>query len=112
MVESKTEHDVLNRDVVAFVGDDTGLLKQVKILAKCTVVSHSINYGESSKKRMRYMVDEEGKKVEVEARPGKLNADDNQLRREYETSVKFKLIGRYGEQVKNEGLECMNWTLG
>lgn len=50
---------------------------------------------------MRFVTDEEGKKVEVEARPGKLNPSDNQVRREYETSVKFKLLGRYGEQVKH-----------
>ena len=112
MVESKSEHDVLNREVLAFVGDDTGLLKQVKIQAKCTVINHAINYGEKNRKRMRLVTDEEGKKVEVEARPGKLNSSDNQVRREYETSVKFKLLGRYGEQVKHEGLECMSWTLG
>ena len=110
MVESKAEHDVLNRSVSLFVGDDTGLLKQVKLQAKCTVVSHTIDYGETAKKRMRTVVDEDGVKRDVEARPGKLNAHDNQRRTEYETTVKFKLAGKYGEQARNQGLQVMSWT--
>lgn len=97
MVESKQEHDVLNRSVSLFVGDDTGLLKQVKLQAKCTVVSLTVDYGDSSKKRMRTVVGEDGTKRDVEARPGKLNVNDNQRRTEYETTVKFKLAGKYGE---------------
>lgn len=110
MVESKEEHDVLNKTLTAFVGDDTGLLKQVKITAKCTVVSHGLSYG--AKKRMKTVVDENGNKQEVEARPGKLNPEDNQLRNEYESSVKFKLMGKYGEQVKNTGVQSLSYTLG
>lgn len=34
MVESRVKRDVLVDSRVAFVGDDTGLLKKVKILAK------------------------------------------------------------------------------
>ena len=97
MVESKSERDVLNRTVTAFVGDDTGLLKQLKIQARCTVVSHLTSYGTGTK-RMRTVIDEEGTRREVEAKPGALTADDNQVRNEYETNLKFKLIGKYGEQ--------------
>jgi hypothetical protein len=75
MVESKSEHDVLNRTLTAFVGDDTGLIKQVKVQAKCTVVSHLTSYGTA--KRMRMVTGEDGVKREVEARPGALTAEDN-----------------------------------
>ena len=34
MVESKSKRDVLVDSRVAYVGDDTGLIKKVKILAK------------------------------------------------------------------------------
>ena len=70
MVESKSQRDNLNRTVSAFVGDDTGLLKHVKIAAKCTVVSHTIQYGQ---KRLKTVKDEHGNQEQVEARPGKLS---------------------------------------
>lgn len=77
MVEAKQEHDILDRTVQAFVGDDTGLLKQVKITAKCTQVSHSMIYGGGTK-RIKTVIDELGNKQEIViARKGKLNAEDN-----------------------------------
>lgn len=59
---------------------------------------------------MRTVVDEDGNKREIETRPGKLNTSDNQRRTEYETTCKFKLAGKYGEQARNEGLLSMSWT--
>ena len=101
-MESKSEHDVLNRSVIAFIGDDTGLLKKVKINAKCTVFSHLVAYGEGSRKRRKIeqpVLDQDGNPIErvYAQKPGKLTLADNQLRTEYETDVKFKLIGRSGE---------------
>jgi len=53
------------------------LLKQVKITAKCTQVSHSMIYGGGTK-RIKTVIDELGNKQEIIiARKGKLNAEDN-----------------------------------
>ena len=53
MVESKSEHDVLKHEVIAVVGDDTGLIKKVQINAKCTVIKHDVAYGAASRANRR-----------------------------------------------------------
>ncbi len=44
MVESRSKRDVLVDARVAFVGDDTGLIKKVKILAKRIEETQTISY--------------------------------------------------------------------
>lgn len=70
-------------------------------------------YGVGKRERKRKIENADGTIVEqfYEPKPGKLSSADNQVRIEYETEVKFKLIGKSGEQIKNEGLQSLSWTL-
>lgn len=44
MVENKTKHDLAVFRRYAFIGDDTGLIKKVKIVAKKTEETQEIKY--------------------------------------------------------------------
>lgn len=48
MVEKKEQRDILNECRYAYIGDDTGLLKKVKIVAKRTEETQTITYGVDS----------------------------------------------------------------
>ena len=78
MVESVSERDLLSQVRHLFVGDDTGLLKKVKLTAKKIEKEYTTTYGgaRSTIKRRRLSNGEE-EKVEVKRGPGALSAADS-----------------------------------
>ena len=116
MVNAVNERDLLSQVRHLFVGDDTGLLKKVKLTAKKLEKEYTTSYGMPRKvdvkKRQRTEDGEEEVKIEtVTRRPGALGAEDNQRRIRHETEIKFKLLGRYLEQKKDYGVQCASWSL-
>ena len=53
MVESRSKRDILNESRYAFIGDDTGLLKKVKINARRVEETQTITYGAGSQRRKK-----------------------------------------------------------
>ena len=47
MVESINERDILNETRTVYVGDDTGLLKKVKLVVKRSENTSTIAYGQN-----------------------------------------------------------------
>ena len=78
MVEAVNERDLLNQVRHLFVGDDTGLLKKVKLTAKKIEKEHTISYGgERTATKRRRLSNGEEEKVEVKRGPGALSETDN-----------------------------------
>lgn len=44
MVESKSQRDILVDSRIAYIGDDTGLIKKVKVVAKRVEETQTIDY--------------------------------------------------------------------
>jgi len=96
MVEHQSKRDVLFESRTAFIGDDTGLIKKVKIVAKRIEATQTVQYDVPRPDRRR-KIDESGKEIVIERkRPGALNANDNQKYVKKETELTFKLLGKYG----------------
>lgn len=112
MVEEVKERDIMNQVRLMYVGDDTGLLKKVKLTAKRQEKVYTTTYGgvRTITKR-RKLSDGEEEKVVIQRRGGALKAEDNQSRTRYETEVKFKLMGKYLEQKKYQGVERASWSI-
>ena len=95
-----------------FVGDDTGLLKKVKLTAKKVEKEHTTSYGLPRQGNKRRRTDDGEEVVEVYEKPaGALGKEDNQSRIRYETEIKFKLLGKYLEQKKDHSVECASWSI-
>ena len=78
MVEKVQERDILNQVRHLFVGDDTGLLKKVKLTAKKTAKEISVEYGgEREITKRRKLSDGEIEVTKVKRGPGKLSEEDN-----------------------------------
>ena len=54
--------------------------------------------------------DGETKEISIPKKGGVLTSADDQTRVSYNTGVQFKLAGRFLEQVRDEGVQCMDWT--
>ena len=74
MVESKSQRDILVDSRNAYIGDDTGLIKKVKVVAKRVEETQTIDYAQT---RYRKKVDDQGNEILIKKRPGALNASDN-----------------------------------
>jgi hypothetical protein len=74
MVESKSQRDILVDSRIAYIGDDTGLIKKVKVVAKRVEETQTIDYAQT---RYRKKVDDQGNEILIKKRPGALNASDN-----------------------------------
>ena len=74
MVESKSQRDILVDSRIAYIGDDTGLIKKVKVVAKRVEETQTIDYAQT---RYRKKVDDQGNEIFIKKRPGALNASDN-----------------------------------
>ena len=116
MVEQVDERDLLSQVRHLFVGDDTGLLKKVKLTAKMLEKKYTTSYGQPrtqmvKKRKKTEDRDEEVQFEEVKKGPGALNADDNQSRVRQETEIKFKLLGRYLEQKRDYGVQNASWSM-
>lgn len=96
MVESRSKRDVLIDSRVAFVGDDTGLIKKVKILAKRIEETQTISYDLGIPRKKK--IDENGNEIFFPQRASVLTAADNVKNVRQETDLAFKLLGKYGEQ--------------
>lgn len=85
---------------MAFIGDDTGLIKKVKINCKRIESIKTIEYQQNKRsKRNNWEY----------TNPIKLGPEDNQTIIKYDTDLQFKLVNKYGEQVKDQGIKCLNW---
>ena len=72
-MEQKSKRDLLVSKHTAFVGDDTGLIKKVKIIAKRTQETLTVRYDlEERQPRKKYNSD-----GTFEIKPNTLNAEDN-----------------------------------
>ena len=112
MVEAVNERDILSQVRHLFVGDDTGLLKKVKMTVKKQEKEYTTTYGGSrTVTKRRRLSDGEEEKVTVQRGRGALTEEDNQRRIRYETDIKFKLMGRYLEQKKYHGVEHASWSM-
>lgn len=96
MVESRSKRDVLIDSRVAFVGDDTGLIKKVKILAKRIEETQTISYDQGIPRKKK--IDENGNEIFFPQRKSVLTAEDNVKNVRQETDLAFKLLGKFGEQ--------------
>ena len=74
MVESKSQRDILVDSRIAYIGDDTGLIKKVKVVAKRVEETQTIDYAQT---RYRKKVGDQGNEILIKKRPGALNASDN-----------------------------------
>ena len=112
MVEEVKERDILSQVRHLFVGDDTGLLKKVKLTARKQEREITTKYGgRRTQVKRRRLSNGEEQEIIVEKKQGVLGDADNQTRVRYETEVKFKLLGKYLEQKKYQGVECASWSL-
>lgn len=104
MVETKTKRDTLTERHLAYVGDDTGLIKKVKIIAKRVEETQTIRY-DVERPDKRKTVDDDGNPVLLpKRRPGVLGAEDNQTVVNSKTELSFKLVGKYGTQEPEQGI--------
>ena len=110
MVESRSKRDVLIDSRVAFVGDDTGLIKKVKILAKRIEETQTISYDQGIPRKKK--IDENGNEIFFPQRKSVLTAADNVKNVRQETDLAFKLLGKFGEQEKDQGILCLGWVQG
>ena len=103
MVESQIERDILNETRTVYVGDDTGLLKKVKIIVKRQEKTSAVSYGQEIRTQVkrRRMSNGEFEDVVIEKKKGALTAEDDQVRVSYSTEVQYKQTGKYFEQVKD-----------
>lgn len=59
----------------------------------------------------RRKVDAQGNEVVIERRRnGALSAADNQKVVKQQTELNFKLIGKFGAQVADQGIQSLGWT--
>ena len=108
MVESMKERDILNVARNIYAGHDTGQLKKIRISAKKSEQTKSVSYAN----RIKRVKTEDGevKEISIPKKGGALTEADDQTRVSYDTGVQFKLGGRFLEQVRDEGIQCMGWT--
>ena len=108
MVESLEERDILNLTKTLYIGHDTGQLKKVRLSAKKSEQTKSVSYAN----RIKRVKTEDGetKEISIPKKGGVLTSADDQTRVSYNTGVQFKLAGRFLEQVRDEGVQCMDWT--
>lgn len=96
MVEEIKERDVMCQVRHLYVGDDTGLLKKVKLNAKKLEKEYITTYGKPRTiTKRRKLEDGQEEEVVIQKAPGVLGAGDSQRRVRYETEIKFKLLGKY-----------------
>lgn len=78
MVEAKTKRDILVESHTAFIGDDTGLIKKVKVIAKRIEETQEIKY-DVPRPDLRRKVDDYGNAIVLKPRKkGALGEKDNQ----------------------------------
>ena len=78
MVEEVKERDIMSQVRMMYVGDDTGLLKKVKLTAKRTELEHTTVYGGLRTITKRRKLDNgEIEEVTFQKRGGALTAADN-----------------------------------
>lgn len=88
----------------------------MKLVAKRIEETQTISYGASARNNLKRPADDKVEALEeivkpVYRRPGALTEADNQKRVTELTELQFKLITKYGAQVKDEGISLASWTL-
>ena len=103
MVESQHERDILNETRTIYVGDDTGLLKKVKLVVKRQEKTSTVSYGQEGRTQVkrRRMSNGEFEDVVIAKKKGVLTAVDDQVKVSYNTEVQYKQTGKYFEQIKD-----------
>lgn len=89
---------------ILFIGDDTGLLKKVRMSVDIQKDIISEPSKKTSKKRTLDVIDQ-GEQEEKEEWK-----EEAVIRNRAE--INFKVLNKYGKQVKDEGINHMCWTLG
>ena len=97
---SHEKHDIYKEEKVAFIGDDTGLIKQVKVSMRRRAEVHAVTYDDPNS-------DEEQPWRFKKSLAG-LTSEDNQRRVGFINEVSSKLVSKSGKQVKDEGIICMD----
>ena len=77
MVESREKRDILSDSRIAYIGDDTGLIKKVKIVAKRIEETTTTAYDVRKRSRNYKEGVERPKPTFVYTRPNTLGATDN-----------------------------------
>jgi hypothetical protein len=94
MVETTDRHSICNKDGMAYIGDDTGLLKQVKVEIRRNKVDFQVKYKDPED-------DPDAKQSYNRKGYSALSSKDNQRRITYQNEVSCKLVGKSGAQVKD-----------
>ena len=106
MVETTEKRDIVSEARFAYIGDDTGLIKKVRITAKRIEETKVIQYTKAAKQREK----EEKKRTFVYTRPNTLGESDNQRAVKQVIDLTFKQTAKYGEQKKDEGIQFLDWV--
>lgn len=94
MVETIKKRDIISDSRIAYIGDDTGLIKKVKMIAKRIETTRTVEY-DTKNKRRKTTEDDKPKTWEY-VRPNKLGPQDNQSVSKHETDISFKLLTKFG----------------
>jgi len=97
---SHEKHDIYKEDRVAFIGDDTGLIKQVKVNVRRRAIVDQVKYDDPDS--------DEDQPWRYKGSMAGLTSVDNQKTVSFKNEVTCKLGTKSGKQVKDEGIICMH----
>lgn len=107
-MEKKSQSNPLPDSRLIFVGDDTGLLKKLKMTMSIEddIISMPSKKKKSKKRTLEEMTADEGLEDD----------EDEEFKEEAvirkKADIQFKVLGKSGEQAKDEGLQFLTWSLG
>ena len=104
-MEKKSKHDVNKLEEFAFVGDDTGLIKRVKVDIKRSVDVFSVKYRDIPED-FETEIEVKTKKGEVikKRKLGILTPKDNQKTERFSNEINCKIVKKSGIQARDEGI--------
>lgn len=76
MVETTKKRDIITDSRIAYIGDDTGLIKKVKMIAKRVETTRTVEYIAGGNKRRKTIETDKPKAWEY-VNPSKLGPHDN-----------------------------------
>ena len=79
MVESKSKRDICTKNKIAYIGDDTGLVKKVKVVSKIIEEAHEVRYDIDNRKKRSVKQGEDVERGEVRAKPSFVYRKPNSL---------------------------------